>query len=219
MTEAEPIRVVLADDHPIYRDGVARTLQESGRFSVVAQGASAEDAVALVARHAPQIILIDISMPGGGIEALRRIVAAHPATRAVMLTASEADDDVMEALKAGAAGYALKGIGGRELISILAEVATGGSYVPPALAARLLNALKPRGRREPSTADLIDELTRREEDILRLVAQGQSNKEVARALDLQEKTVKHYMTNILQKLQVRNRTQAALVAREVWGKS
>jgi two-component system, NarL family, nitrate/nitrite response regulator NarL len=212
------IRVILADDHPLYRDGVARTLAESGRFEIVAQCGSADEAVALARRHLPDLALVDISMPGGGIDAAGRIAAEMPTVRVVMLTASEADDDVMQALRVGAAGYALKGVGGRELVAVLVEVASGGSYVPPALAARLLTALKPRKRDEPSSADLIDELTRREEDILRLVAQGQSNKEVARTLDLQEKTVKHYMTNILQKLQVRNRTEAALMAREVWGK-
>lgn len=218
MPEDTPIRVIIADDHPLYRDGVARTLTESGRFSVVGQCATAAEAVELARAHLPELALIDISMPGGGIEATGRIATLAPAVRVVILTASEADDDVMQALKAGAAGYVLKGVGGRELIRVLTEVATGGSYVPPAMAARLLAAMGPRRGGEPSSADLIAELTPREEDILRLVARGMSNKEVARELDLQEKTVKHYMTNILQKLQVRNRTEAALLAREVWGR-
>ncbi|RMF33716.1 MAG: DNA-binding response regulator [Alphaproteobacteria bacterium] len=212
------VSIVLVDDHPLYRDGVVRTLNESRRFRVVAEGGTADEAVELVRAHRPALALVDISMPGSGITAARRICAGFPGTAVVMLTASEADDDVMEALKAGARGYVLKGVGGAELMRILDEVASGGSYVQPALAARLLTAMRSREREEAGAAELVGELTKREEDILKLVAQGKSNKEVARDLDLQEKTVKHYMTNILQKLQVRNRTEAALIAREVWGK-
>lgn len=215
---AAPARIsaILADDHPLFRDGVARTLAESGRFDILAQGGTAEEAVELARLHRPRLALVDISMPGGGIAAATRIAAELPEVRVVMLTASEADDDVMEALKGGAAGYCLKGLGGRDLVAILVEIAAGGSYVPPALAARLLTALRTPKDRPPSTADLVADLTKREEDILRLVAQGLSNKEVARKLDLQEKTIKHYMTAILQKLQVRNRTEAAVLARDVW---
>lgn len=217
-TPPTPVRILIADDHPLYRDGVARTLAETGRFAIVAQCGTADDAVAETRRTRPDLALLDISMPGGGIAAAARIAAEAPGTRILMLTASEAEDDVMEALKAGAAGYVLKGVGGRDLARILEEVASGGTWVPPALAARLLAVLRAPRKRAPGPADLIEDLTKREEDILRLVAQGLSNKEVARRLDLQEKTVKHYMTNILQKLQVRNRTEAALLAREVWGR-
>ncbi len=129
-----------------------------------------------------------------------------------MLTVSEQDDDVHAALKAGALGYVLKGVGGAELIRVVREVANGAAYVSPALAARLL---KDAG--EPAVArpaSILETLTGREREILDLVANGKSNKEVARALDLQEKTVKHYMTNILKKLRVRNRVEAAILAHE-----
>lgn len=208
------IRVVVADDHPLYREGVARTLAEVGRFLVVAEAASGPEAEAAIWQHRPDVALLDISMPGGGIATLRRVMALEAPPRCAMLTVSEEDDDVMQALKAGAVGYILKGVGARELVEIVSELAEGRTYVAPSLAMKVLAALNvPRAA--PTGAPL-DGLTRREEDILRRVARGLSNKEVARDLDLQEKTVKHYMTAILQKLHVRNRTEAALLAREGW---
>ncbi len=204
------LRVVIADDHPIYREGVARSLSEDAGIQVVGQGQDADQAVELARRQQPDLILLDISMPGGGgISALARIMAMEDPPRVAMLTASEADDDVMQALKAGAQGYILKGVGARELISLVKDIGGGGSYVSPSLAARILNAM-----RAPKSTNPLEDLSKREEDILRLVAEGKSNKEVGLTLDLQEKTVKHYMTTILQKLHVRNRTEAALIARE-----
>lgn len=206
----EPITIVIADDHPLFRGGVARTLAESGRFDVLGEGGSAAEALELVAEHLPDIALLDISMPGDGLAAAREIGRRFPAVRIVMLTVSEADEDVLTALEAGARGYALKGIGAEELTRTLTDVASGASYVSPALAARVLQAMQ----REPRRTDPMAELSKREEAILRLVSQGRSNKEIGRELSLQEKTVKHYMTNILQKLQVRNRVEAAVLARE-----
>jgi two-component system, NarL family, nitrate/nitrite response regulator NarL len=207
------LRVVIADDHPLYRDGVARTLAERAGFQVLGVCGSADDAVLLAERHRPDLALLDISMPGSGIEAARRIAALGTATKIVMLTVSERDEDVMEALKAGAHGYVLKGVGASELLDIVRTVASGGSFVSPTLAARLLQAMQKPDRRGLS-GDRLSSLARREEQILELVAKGLSNKEVARELDLQEKTIKHYMTSILQKLHVRNRVEAALLARE-----
>jgi len=207
-------RIVIADDHPLYREGVARSLVESGRFDVVGEAATGQEAVAMVARLAPDLALLDISMPDGGIAALRQITLLPRPPRVAMLTVSEEDDDVMQALKAGASGYVLKGVGSRELVQILTDLAEGGTYVAPSLAMKVLTAMNaPRRAKEK---DPIDALTKREEDILRLVAEGKSNKEVGIVLDLQEKTVKHYMTTILQKLHVRNRTEAALIARDRW---
>lgn len=224
------IRVVLADDHPIFRDGLVRSLEESG-FAVVGTGGSADEAVALVAEHRPDLVLLDISMPGSGIEAARRIAAAPNPPRIAMVTVSEHDQDVTAALRAGAIGYVLKGVSAAELAEVLTGVAAGEAHVSPALAARLLNEIErpvsnsvsnsvsssgpasgPNRAKRP-----IDELSKRESDILRRVARGMSNREVADALGLQEKTVKHYMTSILEKLQVRNRVEAALIARDAWG--
>jgi two-component system nitrate/nitrite response regulator NarL len=210
------ITVVVVDDHPLFRRGVVRTLDEEDGIEVVAEGASADEAVDLVARHMPTVALLDISMPGNGISAARRIAEAHPAVRIAMLTVSESDQDVMKALEAGATGYVLKGVGARDLVSMIHGVAQGESYVSPSLAARLLVAMKSADV-APSPQTALASLTRREEEILRLVANGLSNKEVGRELDLQEKTVKHHMTSILQKLHARNRVEAAVIARENWG--
>ncbi|HSF93796.1 MAG TPA: response regulator transcription factor [Thermohalobaculum sp.] len=208
----DSIRIVLVDDHPLFREGVAKTLTDQGGFEVVGQGASADDAVRLADEHLPDIMLLDISMPGGGIEAARKIAGNCPVVKIIMLTVSEHNDNVVAALKAGARGYILKGVGGDELISIVRDVKKGDSYVSPDLAARLLTDVQ-SGTKDDDEVDPVAGLTAREEQILKLVSQGLSNKEVARDLDLQEKTVKHYMTNILQKLQVRNRVEAALLAR------
>ncbi len=206
------ISLVLADDHPLFREGVARTLNEVPDFEVVGEAGNREEAVTLVQNKLPDIVLLDISMPGSGIEAARIISMTCPVVKIVMLTVSEHDEDVVSALQVGARGYILKGIGGKDLVQIIRSIYQGDSYVSPALAARLLVEMK-------STDNIVDydpisDLTAREEQILRFVARGLSNKEIGIELSLQEKTIKHYMTNILQKLQVRNRVQAALIAKE-----
>ena len=208
------IRIVVADDHPLYRDGVARALADDPSIEVVGQGEDADSAVALARQHRPDLVLLDLSMPGGGIDALRRIRATDTPPIIAILTVSEEDDDVMRALKAGASGYLLKGIGSRELVAIVKDLARGQTYVSPTLAGRILNAMRDGATRKAPNP--IDDLSKREEDILRLVAEGKSNKEVGLALDLQEKTVKHYMTSILQKLHARNRVEAAVIARGHW---
>lgn len=206
------IAVVVVDDHPLYRGGVIACLEDADGIIVVGEGGSAEDAARLVADHAPDVALLDISMPGGGLAAVEAIARTGSRTAVVMLTVSERDDDILQALEAGARGYVLKGIGGDELAAVVRTVASGGSYVTPSLAARLLVAMRqPRG-----TTGGMSSLTAREEQILRLVADGKSNKEVGLKLSLQEKTVKHYMTSILQKLSARNRVEAAVMAREAW---
>lgn len=207
-----PIRVLLADDHPIYRDGLARTLADAG-IAVAGQASDGEEAVRLASELRPDLVLLDISMPkGGGLGALRLIRGLAEPPHVAMLTASEEQDDLVEAMRAGALGYVLKGVGAGELVVLVRDLARGLPHVTPGLAGRLLVSL--RGRAEARAHDPMADLSRREEDILRLVAQGKSNREVGEALDLQEKTVKHYMTSILQKLHVRNRVEAAMLARE-----
>ena len=208
------IRVVLADDHPIYRDGLARSLGDAGDVAVVGQAADGDQAVALALALQPDLVLLDVSMPkGGGLGALTRILQMSSPPPVAMLTASEADDDVMQAIGLGAMGYVLKGVGADELIAIVREVAAGRSYVSAGLAQRLLVAMR-RRKAVAAEPNPLDDLSKREEDILKLVATGKSNREVGEALDLQEKTVKHYMTSILQKLHVRNRVEAAMLARQ-----
>ena len=209
-----PIRIVIADDHPIYREGVARTLAEDAGLDVVGQAQDAPGAVELATRLAPDLVLLDLSMPGGGgLAALRALQALPKPPRVAMLTASEEDDEVMQALKGGALGYVLKGVGARDLVGIVKDLARGQSYVSPVLAARLLAVMR-EGGKAAKPANPLAELSKREEDILRLVVEGRSNKEIGLAMELQEKTVKHYMTSILQKLHLRNRVEAAVLARE-----
>ncbi|MGI8588145.1 MAG: response regulator [Chloroflexia bacterium] len=203
------MQIVLIDDHPLFRDGVAHTLASAPDIEIVGQGASAAEAIHLAQELLPDLILLDINMPGGGLQAAQTITATCPVTRIVMLTVSEEEEDLLAALRAGARGYILKGIAARELVRILRAVYAGESYVTPALAAGLLREITGRAR---PPADPLDELTEREHEILEGVAGGLSNKEIGQRLHLSEKTVKHYMTNILQKLQVRNRVEAALLA-------
>jgi two-component system nitrate/nitrite response regulator NarL len=206
-------RIVVVDDHPLFREGVVRTLRGIADFDVVGEGTSADDAIRLAQEQLPDLILLDVSMPGGGIHAAERISADCPVVKIVMLTVSEHDDDVTAALRAGARGYILKGVGGTELIGIVRDVLSGEAYVSPDLAARLLADMGARPRGDTAERTLLADLTAREEQILKRVARGLSNKEIGLELNIQEKTVKHYMTNILQRLQVRNRVEAALLAR------
>ena len=211
----EVITVVVVDDHELFRQGVIHTLNDDDCIEVVGAGGSADEALALAQELLPDLILLDISMPGGGINAASAIAAACPVVRIAMLTVSEFEDDVMAALQAGARGYILKGIGGGRLVEVIKGLCEGETYVSPDLAARLLTQARARPREDTSDPQaLLSTLTSREEQILELVAQGLSNKEIGLKLDIREKTVKHYMTNVLQKLQVRNRVEAALMARE-----
>ncbi|MBE1710634.1 MULTISPECIES: response regulator [Mesorhizobium] len=207
------IRIAIVDDHPLFREGVTRSLSEIGGFEIVGEGATAQDAERIASTVQPDILLLDISMPGGGLSAVASILAVHPAQKIVMLTVSETNADVTTALNAGVQGYILKGVGSRALAEILRNVAAGESYLSPMLSARLLSDLQ-SPQSANGVADRLRQLTERQTEILRLVAEGLSNKEVALRLELQEKTVKHHMTGVLSKLNVRNRTEAALMMRE-----
>lgn len=205
MTEA--MRVIVADDHPLFRDGVVSSLRAIEDIVVVGEADDAPSALAAAQLHLPDIALLDIAMPGGGIRAASDITAAAPATRIVMLTVSEDDDDLLAAMKAGAKGYVLKGVSARELVAVIRAVHAGEVYVAPALAWGLLREMS-----QPRRHDPLAELTAREREVLELVATGLSNQEIGTRLSLAEKTIKHYMTNILAKLQVRSRVEAALLA-------
>lgn len=207
----DQVQVLIVDDHPLFRDGVVQTLRADPEMEIVGQAKTAAEAVRLAAELLPDVILLDITIPGGGLNAAQSIAASLPITKIIMLTASEAEEDVLTALKAGARGYILKGVSGDELIKIVRAVNAGEAYVTPGLAATLLAEMQNHRRTQPEAGPL-DELSEREREILELVAAGYINKEIAHQLSLSEKTVKNYMTNILQKLQVRNRVEAALLA-------
>ena len=209
MSVGDTIRVAVADDHPLFRAGVIASLRDEPGIEVVGEAVDAPTALALARAELPDVMILDIAMPGGGLTAAAHIASACPATRIVMLTVSEDEDDLLAAVKAGASGYVLKGAGASELSRVIRSVIAGDVYVPPALAWGMLREL-----RAPRTGPY-DELTDREREVLQLVAEGLSNQEIAHRLGLAEKTIKHYMTNILGKLQVRSRVEAALlVARE-----
>ena len=205
-------RVVIADDHPLLRDGVIRTLQSQRGIDVLGEAEDAETAFEQCYICRPDIVLLDISMPGGGIDAARRISEMQNAPKIVMLTVSEDEEDVIESLKAGAQGYLLKGVKAEELVSVIRSVHAGESFIQPSLAAQVLLEMNNPTPKTTAFDELIQELTNRELDILKLVSEGKSNKEIGRALDLQEKTVKHHMTTTMSKLKVRNRVEAAVKA-------
>jgi DNA-binding NarL/FixJ family response regulator len=207
----DKIRLAIVDDHSIFREGMLSVLATEPDIEIVGQGANAEDAVRLAREFLPDIIFLDISMPGGGLNAAQMIVESYPVVKIIILTGSEGESHVMTALKTGARAYVLKGVAARELVNILHMVQAGEIYVTPTLAANLLSEMT-TGSRNESSQSTFEKLTEREHEILALIAAGTSNKEIGLQLHLTEKTVKHYVTNILQKLQVHNRVQAAILA-------
>jgi DNA-binding NarL/FixJ family response regulator len=209
------IRIAVVDDHPLFREGVTRSLGEWPEFEIVAEGGSRDDAIAIAENSRPDVILLDISMPGNGLDTIARVLETLPAVRIIMLTVSEANEHIAQALKLGAKGYVLKGIGSQALADVVRTVASGENYVSPSLSAQLLTSLSVRREEKP---DPFAELTPREQEVLNLVASGLSNKRIAIALNLHEKTIKHHMTRIFSKLKVTNRTEAALALRDAMTK-
>ncbi len=207
----DKIRLAIVDDHSIFREGMLSVLKSEPDLEIVGEGATAEDAVRLAHDFLPDIIFLDISMPGGGLNAAQKIVENYPVVKIIILTGSEGETHVMTALKTGARAYVLKGVTASELVNILHTVQSGEIYVTPTLAANLLSEMTTDSRRAPSE-NTFESLTEREHEILALIAAGTSNKEIGQQLHLTEKTVKHYVTNIFQKLQVHNRVQAAIMA-------
>ena len=208
MTEA--ITVVIADDHAVVREGLRSFLQVQEDVEVVGEAEDGEGAVALVERLVPDVVLMDLVMPQmDGLEALRRVRSVSPSTRVVVLTSYAADEKVLTAIRAGAAGYLLKDVRPPELLEAIRRAAVGEAWLHPAAAARLMREFAERGAQEDEDAA---RLTPRELEVLRLIAQGQSNKAIAADLVVSEKTVKTHVSNILAKLHLADRTQAALYA-------
>jgi two-component system, NarL family, nitrate/nitrite response regulator NarL len=205
---SESIRVLVVDDHPLLRQGVVHALGSQPGLTVVGEADSGEQGLKLALELLPDVVLLDISMPGwNGLVTAEKISTACPATAIVMLTMSEDRDKLLAAFKAGARAYVLKGVSPQELANVVRTAANGDVYVSPPLAAEMLFTLT-RGH----APDPLQELTDREREILRLIGIGSTNREIGERLFLSEKTIKHYVTNILQKLQVRSRVEAALIA-------
>jgi DNA-binding NarL/FixJ family response regulator len=202
------IRVLIADDHAVVRQGLRTFLDLQQEIVVVGEAADGEAAVAAVERDAPDVVLMDLVMPRlDGIEAIRRIRASSPATRVIVLTSFVEDDKVFPAVRAGAAGYLLKDVQPQELVRAIRTAHEGQALLHPAVAAMLMEEVADgEPRRRP------DVLTPREREVLTLIGRGLSNKAIARECGLSEKTVKTHVSNILGKLDVTDRTQAALWA-------
>ena len=202
------IEILVVDDHPMFRQGVVISLQSTPEFKVVGETSSGEEALDLALALMPDVVLLDISMPGwSGIVTAEKIAMACPATTIIMLTASEDKDKLLAALKAGARGYVLKGVSAKELADVIRSTYAGEVYVSASIASEMLVSLT-KGK----APDPLQELTNREREILLLIGTGLTNRAIGDKINLSEKTIKHYVTNILHKLQVRNRVEAALYA-------
>ena len=206
---AERIRILVADDHPLFREGVVHSLAAQADLEVVGEASSGEEALRLARDLVPDVVLLDISMPGwGGIVTAEKLTIGCPAAKVMMLTVMEDESKLLAAFKAGARAYVLKGVSAHELARVVRSVAEGEVYVTPSLAAGILVALS----RSAAPQDPLEELSEREAEILKLVVQGLTNREIGERLHLSEKTIKHYITNILEKLHVRSRMEAAMLA-------
>lgn len=215
------IRLMLADDQSLFREALRTLLALQPDFEIVAEAEDGERAVILAKQHRPDVILMDLRMPRmGGVEATRRLLAeaGADAPRVVVLTTFEEDEEIFEAMRAGAVGYLLKACSAEKLCGSVRAAAQGTSVFEPSVAARLMagldRAAAQPGKRGPVGRPLADPLSERELAVLRLLAEGCSNKEIGARLNITEGTVKNHMTNVLGKLGVLDRTQAALKARE-----
>lgn len=211
MTNTQPIRVVLADDHAVVRKGIREFLEQSGDISVVAEATDGAEAVDLVAEHQPDVAVLDIQMPGvTGIDATRRIKAEHPGVRVLVLTAYDDDPYIFALLQAGASGYILKTADSTELVHAVRAVHRGESALDPAVAQKVVQQLT-SGRPLGAQAT-VETLTERELEVLRLTARGMTNKAIGQELDISDRTVQGHLANIYGKLNVSSRTEAVTEA-------
>jgi len=209
----EPIRVLIADDHAIFRRGLCALLSAVSDIEIIGEAATGDEAIAQASVLEPDVILMDLQMPGfNGIEATRRILRTSPHIGILVLTMFEDDDSIFAAMRTGARGYLLKGADQTEIVRAIKAVDSGEAIFSPSIAQWLIHyfgALK-----SSSTAQVFPELTEREREVLALIAQGRSNSEIAHRLVLSSKTVRNYVSNIFSKLQVADRAQVIILARD-----
>lgn len=206
----DSIRLLIADDHTLFRDGVRALLQSIPEFQVVGEAATGEQVIQQAQTLQPDVVLMDIQMPGvNGIEATRRIVQTSPHIGIIVVTMFQDDDSVFAAMRAGARGYILKGADQEEMLRAIRAAANGEALFGPEIAKRLMNFFS--GTKPPQ---IFPELTEREREILQLIAQGYNNAEISDKLFLAPKTVRNHISNIFSKLQVADRAQAIIKARD-----
>jgi two-component system, NarL family, response regulator DevR len=206
--EARPLRLLVVDDHEVVRQGLVSLLERREHFQVVAEAGTAAEAIEMARKFEPDIVVMDVRLPdGSGIEACREIRAEFPATRVVILTSYPDEEAVLSAIIAGASGYLLKQIRGRDLVSALENVGRGESLLDPAVTEKVLDRV--RRIATGTYTDELAQLTQQEQKILLLVAEGKTNKEIASEVFLSDKTVKNYVSSILSKLNLERRAQAA----------
>lgn len=209
----EPIRILVADDHPLFRDGMRALLASLPGLALLGEAAAGDEAIALAEALQPDVIIMDLQMPGlGGIAATRRILQASPHIGVLVVTMFEDDDSVFAAMRAGARGYVLKGAAQDEILRAVHAVAGGEAIFSPPIAQRMIHYFAASRMRGP--ADAFPELTERERELLTLIARGHSNAEIAERLVLSPKTVRNHISNIFVKLQVTDRAQAIVRARD-----
>jgi DNA-binding NarL/FixJ family response regulator len=203
-----PIRIVVADDHPVVRDGLVAMLRAGSEFDVVGEATNGAEAVHLVEETSPDVLLLDLEMPGlDGVAVLRRLREIASATRAIVFTVFDTDERIIAAVEAGAKGYLLKGVPRAEIFTAIRVVNAGGSLLQPVVAARVLEHVASRARGAAPAPDEIA-LTPRESGVLQLLARGRSNKQIAATLGVSERTVKFHVSALFTKLGATNRTEA-----------
>ncbi len=208
-SEAGRIRVFLLDDHEIVRRGVRDLLEESGRIEVVGEAGTAAEALSRIPPTRPQVAVLDVRLPdGNGVEVCRDIRSRHPEIQCLMLTSFNDDEALFQAIMAGAAGFLLKQIKGPDIVDAIERVASGQSLLDPAVTARVLERL----RTPPEEDERLASLTGQERKVLELIAEGLTNRQIGERIHLAEKTVKNYVSNLLAKLGMERRTQAAVYA-------
>jgi two-component system, NarL family, response regulator DevR len=205
------LRIIIVDDHEVVRLGLRALLEKQPGFTVVDEAGNAKEAVQKALQHRPEVVVLDIRLPGGsGIDACREIVTAAPEVKVIMLTSFAEDDMLFEAIAAGAAGYVLKQIGGDDLVRAIEAVGRGDSLLDPALTQRVFARVREAQRKDEQSA--FSQLTEQEMRVLGLVAEGKTNREIAQQLFLGEGTVRNYVSSILSKLALTNRAEAAAYA-------
>ena len=210
--ELEELRVLLVDDHDLFRTGLKNLLEEQG-VQVVGEAPNGQTALRLVPELVPDVVIMDLNMPGlSGVETTRHLTGMAPLARVVVLTISVDDEDVMDAVMAGACGYLLKDSSIDELLAGIRAAADGESLISPQIAVKVLQRLRSQGKSEDAAETIRAELSDREIEVLKLIANGKDNAEIARELFISPKTVKNHISNILMKLQIENRIQAAVYA-------